>query len=294
VSVLRALLAGVVDYAGLFPPAGLDMVGAVHNYAAYRAHDQAWMLGRFVVPAARLDDFSEQLGALGEQAGPEWRLSALLGADIDAGVERVRAFDRGHRGRACVDSLEAKLESADSIRRAASAARRGFALFAELPVDGDLESLVGAVKEAGINAKIRTGGVTPDMIPSPATVARFIRCCIAAGVRFKATAGLHHPVRGEYCLTYEATAPIGAMFGFLNVLLATGMMQNGLNDTDAAQLLDERNPAAFTTTPTTIRWRDATLDEEQARALRDHVMVSFGSCSFTEPVDELRSLVLLP
>jgi hypothetical protein len=67
-----------------------------------------------------------------------------------------------------------------------------------------------------------------------------------------------------------------------------------LNDTDAAQLLDERNPAAFMTTPATIRWRDATLDEDQARALRDHVMVSFGSCSFTEPVDELRSLVLLP
>jgi hypothetical protein len=294
VSVLRALLAGVVDYAGLFPPAALDMVGAVHNYAAYRARDESWMLGRFVVPAARLDDFSEQLRALGEQAGPEWRMSALLGADVEADVERVRAFDREHRGRACVDSLEAKLDSADAIRRAAAATRKGFALFAELPVDSDLESLVRAVKDTGVNAKIRTGGVTADVFPSPAEVVQFIRCCITAGVRFKATAGLHHAVRGEYRLTYEPTAPTGPMFGFLNVLLAAGLMTTGLSDGDAAQLLDERDARAFAATPTTVRWREATLDEEQARSVRDHVMMSFGSCSFSEPVDELRSLVLLP
>jgi hypothetical protein len=294
VSALRALLAGVVDYAGLFPPAGLDMMGAVQNYAAYRARDESWMLGRFVVPAARLDDFSRQLRALGEQGGPEWRLSALLGDDIEADVERVRSFNREHGGRACVDSLEAKLDSVDAIRRAALAVGREFALYAEIPVDGDVETLVGAAKEAGINTKVRTGGVTADAFPSVASVVRFIRCCIVGGVRFKATAGLHHAVRGEYRLTYDATAPTGSMFGFLNVMLAAGMMANGLSDADATQLLDERNGGAFTATPTTIRWRDATLDEEQARSMRDRVIASFGSCSFSEPIDELRALVLFP
>ena len=294
VSALRALLAGVVDYAGLFPPAGLGMAVAVRNYASYRAHDASWMLGRFVVPAARLDEFSTELKALGEQGAPEWRLSALLGADVDGDVERVRKFDREHRGRACVDSLEGKLVSVDAIRRAAAAAGRGFLLFAEIPVDADVESLIGAAKDAGVNAKVRTGGVTVDALPSPASVIRFMRCCITEDVPFKATAGLHHAVRGDYRLTYDAAAPIGAMFGFLNVLFAAGLMRNGLSDTDALRVLDERDPAAFTTTPTTIRWRDAVLDEEQVRSLRDRVLVSFGSCSFIEPVDELRALVLVP
>ena len=84
------------------------------------------------------------------------------------------------------------------------------------------------------------------------------------------------------------------MFGFLNVLLAAGMMRNGLSDTDAAQLLDERDPGSFGATPTAIRWRQKMLDEEQTRSLRDEVMVSLGSCSFTEPVDELRALALSP
>ena len=293
-SVLKALLAGVVDYAGLFPPAGVDMQVAVHNYAAYRAHTDSWMLGRFVLPATRLDEFSTHLRGIGDQAGPEWRLSVLLGADVDVDIERVRTFDREHRGRACVDSLEGKLASADAMQRAADSASSGFVVFAEIPSDGDVESLVDAAKRAGINAKIRMGGVTADVFPSAGAVIRFFRCCIDAGVPFKATAGLHHAVRGEYRLTYDPTAPIGEMFGFLNVLLTAGLMVTGSSDDEALQLLDERKAAAFSATETSIRWRDFTLDEDRARSLRDHVLVSFGSCSFTEPVDELRSLVLLP
>jgi hypothetical protein len=291
VSTLRALLTGVVDYAGLFPPAGLDMAVAVRNYAAYRAHDESWMLGRFVLPAARLDDVSAQLRALGRDAGSAWRLSVLLGADMESDIEGVRAFNREQRGRACVDSLEGKYDSVDAIRRAAAAAGRGFSVFAEIPVASDVESLVGAVKDVGINAKIRTGGVTADAFPPAAAVVRFIRCCLTAKVRFKATAGLHHAVSGDYRLTYAAAAPTGPMFGFLNVLLAAGLMKAGLNDADAAQLIDERDPGAFAIAPDAIRWRGVALDEEGTRSLRDDVMVSFGSCSFLEPVDELRALV---
>jgi len=291
VSALRALLAGVVDYAGLFPPTGADMPVAVHNYAAYRSRDDAWMLGRFVVPAARLDDFSAALRALGSEASPEWRLSALLGADVEADVERMRMFDREHRGRARIDSLEAKVDSADAIRRVAAAAGRGAAVFAEMALDSDVEALIAATKHAGINAKIRTGGITPDVFPSSASVVRFIRGCLAANVRFKATAGLHHAIGGDYRLTYDAQAPSGAMFGFLNVLLATGLMNAGLSDADATRLLDERDPAAFVIAPDEIRWRDAAFEEDNARSLRDRCMASFGSCSFTEPADELRALV---
>jgi hypothetical protein len=288
------LLTGVVDYAGLFPPAGLDMAVAVHNYAAYQAHDESWMLGRFVLPASRLGDLGAQLDALGASAGPEWRVSALIGPDVDADVERVRSFQRAHRGRACVDSLEGKFDSVEAIGGAAAAIGTGYAVFGEIPLGSNVESLVGAAKEAGINAKMRTGGVTTGAVPSPEAVVRFIRCCIAADVRFKATAGLHHAMRGDYALTYAADAPTGAMFGFLNVLLAAGLIRAGLGDADAVQLLDERDPGAITITPDAIRWHGAALDEKHARSLREDAMVSFGSCSFLEPVDELRALVDVP
>ena len=295
VTALRALLAGIVDYAGLFPPAGLEMSTSVHNYAAYRASDEAWILGRFVVPVARLDELSEALIALGAQASPEWRLTAVAGADVAADMDRIRAFTRQQQGqgRARVDSLEAKLTSADAIERVARQRDAACSVFVEIPQDADVPSLVAAVKRANVNAKLRTGGVAAESIPSRESVVRFMRSCISAGVPFKATAGLHHPVRAEYPLTYESGAPLGLMFGFLNVFLAAGFMRHGMSDADALELLDERDAAALTATATTIRWRAAVLDEAQLDELRSAVALSFGSCSFTEPVEELRALALL-
>ena len=173
-------------------------------------------------------------------------------------------FDREHRGRACVDSLEGKLASADAMQRAAESAGSGFAVFAEIPSDGDVESLVAAAKHAGINAKIRTGGVTADVFPTAEAVVRFMRCCVDASVAFKATAGLHHAVRGEYRLTYDPTAPTGVMFGFLNVLLAAGLIAETSSDDDAIRLLEECDARAFAATEAAVTWRDFTLDEQRA------------------------------
>ena len=51
---LRALLGGSVDYAGLFPPAGLALAPALDNHAAHLRSEEAWMLGCFVLPVAKL------------------------------------------------------------------------------------------------------------------------------------------------------------------------------------------------------------------------------------------------
>src|SRR5688500_6833993 len=86
---LHALLGDAVDYAGLLPPALLDMAGAVAEYASYLASPDRWALGRFVVPAARLSELAaegESLAA-GSRAslgapGTGWALSVLLGTDV--------------------------------------------------------------------------------------------------------------------------------------------------------------------------------------------------------------------
>ena len=294
VTALRTLLGGIVDYAGLFPPAGLDMPAAVRNYASYLSAADAWMLGRFVVPVARLAELESALSGAPATPGREWRLTALAIADIDAEVERARAFNASHLNRARIDVLETKAASLGEIERTARAVENAFPTFVELPLTADVDPLLAALNERGLSAKLRTGGVVPDAFPSAEQVARFLRGCVRAGVPFKATAGLHHPLRASYRLTYDDGAPTGLMFGYLNVFLTAGLMANGLSDADAVRLLDERDPGAFELRDDTVGWRGHLLTAEQAQRVRERVAVSFGSCSYREPVDELRALTLAP
>jgi hypothetical protein len=288
VSARRALLAGIVDYAGLFPPAALDMRAAVRNYATYLAAPDRWMLGRFVVPVARLNEFELERRDVGGHAS--WPLSALLGADAAGDVERVRKFNAEFGSRATVDTLEGKLSTREDIARVAEAATPDLDLFVEIPLDGDPSHLIAAARDAGVKAKMRTGGVAAAQIPTAAAVVRFMRACLDAGVPFKATAGLHHPVRAEYRLTYEADAPVGTMFGYLNVFVAAAFLSNGATDDDAIRTLEERDVSAFEIGDDVVRWRGRVLDATAVQNVRERVATSFGSCSFREPVDELQAI----
>jgi hypothetical protein len=123
-------------------------------------------------------------------------------------------------------------------------------------------------------------------------VARFIQRCIAHSLSFKATAGLHHAWRAEYRLTYAPDAPRAAMFGFLNVLLATAAAHAGLPAADTLGFLEERDPHAVRFDSDGAYWRNQALPNAVLRQARDS-MTSFGSCSFREPVAELRETHLL-
>ena len=288
VSAVRALLADIVDYAGLFPPASLDMATAVRNYLAYRNDSASWMLGRFVVPVVRLGELRSELSRY--SVGEPMAISATGGGDVDADTEAARVFNRANTGVARVEAIEARLTTREVIERAGGAVRGEFDLFAEIPADPDPETLIAAISRVGIAAKIRTGGTTPDAFPSASHVVRFIRRCLEAGIRFKATAGLHHPLRAEYPLTYEAAAPRGVMFGYLNVFVAAAFMRNGMTDAEAERVLSEGDRDTFHITADTIVWEGHTLTAEDLRRVRDGFAVSFGSCSFREPVDELRAI----
>jgi hypothetical protein len=295
--VMRELLAGVVDYAGLFPPAALEMPRAVANYAAYRGDRAAWMLGRFIVPAARLDEFERAAAShLGPRpAGEAWPISALAGDDLAADVLAIGEFNCRHAadgaGAAVVDAIEVRATSADRIEAIARAAPRWAEIFVEIPLDPDPAPLVAAMAHAGLRAKARTGGVTPDAIPDAGLVARLLAACIAHGVPFKATAGLHHPLRAEYPLTYDAGAPRATMHGYLNVLLAATLLQSGGSEEDAQRLLEERDADAFRADDSAVEWRGRRFAAADAAAAR-RLARSFGSCSFTEPVDDLATLNL--
>ncbi len=145
-------------------------------------------------------------------------------------------------------------------------------------------SLLDAIRAHGLRAKIRTGGITPDAFPAIGNVAEFLRACKAKGVAFKATAGLHHPLRCVKPLTYEPNAPIGTMHGFLNVFLAAALLDH------ADEVLAETDPHAFAFDDDGASWRGHRVTTEEIVAMRRDFATSFGSCSFEEPIGDLRAL----
>jgi hypothetical protein len=291
----RALLAGLVDYAGLFPPAALGMEAAVAEYARWLRAPEAFMLGRFVAPAGRLVELGRAAETLLPEpgAGEPWRVSALLGADLHGDGARVASWNVSHSGRATVDSVELKAVSPEEAEAALATLPPGLVAFVELPLASDLAGPLAVLKQRGARAKLRTGGVVPEAIPEPGDVAHFIVACAAAGVPFKATAGLHHPVRAEHALGYEAFSPHAVMHGFLNVFAAAAFAKYGSRAAEVEAVLREQDARAFVLDETGLAWRDRRLATEAIASVRRDFATSFGSCSFAEPVADLRALEVL-
>jgi hypothetical protein len=296
---LHTLLEHSIDYAGLFPPAALDMKQAVRNYASYRESEDAWWLGRFVVPASRLEEFEKAAAELlpSTPGAAPWQLSALLGPAIPYEAKAVVDFNCRHAAEraatAVVDVVELKADSIDIIGAATAQLPRQLQPYVEIPIDREPVHLVNAIGKSGTRAKVRTGGVTPEAFPHTADLVRFIQRCVGHGVPFKATAGLHHPLHAEYRLTYEPNSPSANMFGFLNLFLAAGFIRAGLGDTEAARLLEEGSIEAFRFGPDEVTWLGHRLDLEHVGRTRRETIMAFGSCSFTEPIADLRALGLL-
>ena len=296
---LTALLGHSIDYAGLFPPAELDMATAVANYAGYRRSGDRWALGRFVVPAARLAELEAAAETLAPKApSPDaWPLAVLLpGPDVEA-IRSLGEFNCRHAadGAAALagDVAEVKAESVEAVERLAAALPRWLQAYVEIPIAADPAPLVAAIARAGLRAKVRTGGVTADAFPSAHDLARFLRVCAVAGVPCKATAGLHHPLRAEYRLTYRPDSASATMYGFLNVFLAAAWLRSGLPEADAVRLLEERDPHVIRVESGGVEWRGRRLGAEAIAKAREAGIVSFGSCSFTEPIGDLETLGLL-
>ena len=145
-------------------------------------------------------------------------------------------------------------------------------------------ALIPELAKRHLRAKIRTGGITADAFPSAHAVAAFLRACKAAGVAFKATAGLHHPLRCVKPLTYEPNAPTGLMHGFLNVFLAAALLDH------AEAILEERDAHAFAFDHAGASWRGQRVSTDELTAMRNTFAISFGSCSFEEPIADLQEL----
>ncbi|GMV25773.1 MAG: hypothetical protein AMXMBFR58_18040 [Phycisphaerae bacterium] len=311
---LQILLTDIVDYAGLFPPAALSMDRAAETYARARTSGEEWMLGRFVCPAARLDELSQSAAAMmpGTHAtsgyrervvGLEpWAISAIVDApdveSLEKELDRIDRFNARHSsedaGLARVDMAEIRVLDVQRIDEFMDRLPEDLFPFFEFPVTTDCRGFVAALSGSGAGAKIRTGGVVGNAFPTPEEVAAFIEACAAADVPFKATAGLHHPVRGIHPLTYEPGCASCTMHGFLNVFVAAVLVRTIRHDQDLVRrVIEDSDPANFRFSEEVLGWREFLVSVTDVARARESFALSFGSCSFDDPVGDLRKLGLL-
>lgn len=294
---MTALLHGLVDYAGLFPPAQLDMATTVAKFAGFRAHPDHWMLNRLIVPVARLDEFETAADSRLPRTGDDvWQISALTVPAEDpaftANIERIDTFNHRHadpaHGAAIIDTIELKAANADDIDEVLDELPDELYPFFEINWRDDPRGMIASLVGSDAGAKLRTGGVTPDLYPTVPAVAQFILACARAGVPMKATAGLHHPLR------HFSDAVQCDEHGFLNVFLAaTVAYRHGVDAAHLERILDLRDIADFTVHDDSITLADLTVTSADIDKARSLIAISYGSCSFEEPCADLRALQLL-
>jgi hypothetical protein len=196
-------------------------------------------------------------------------------------------------GAAVIDSIEIKASRPSEIGNAMKLMPVEIAPYFEIPIGDDPAELIESIAETEARAKVRTGGVTADAFPSSFNLARFIKLCAEADVPFKATAGLHHPLRSINKMTYAPDSASTMMHGFLNVFLAAAFAQNGVDVGRLIELLEEKSPDAFQFDSGCVIWRGEMVVRGQLRNSRNLLAVAFGSCSFEEPIDDLKKIGLL-
>src|SRR5215217_278700 len=223
---MRAFFSGIIDYAGLFPPASQDMSSAAREYARHSAGNDRDLLGRFVVPASRLDELAAAANPNIPPDSPEWKVSVIATEHPDLTRAAVERFNATYSALVC-DSVEMPVASYDDIAQAASAFGDDIALFLEVSPHADPIPLLREIAQTPASAKLRTGGVVESAVPSPEHVLRFVEVCVEEGVPFKATAGLHHAIRGRYPLTYEAGSATAVMYGYLNIFFGAAFAATG-------------------------------------------------------------------
>lgn len=280
-SAVECLLADLFDYAGLFPPTALDMHSAVRNYLEYGNgfHHQA--LGRFVV---EFDQFPYLFDAAGDYARG-MRLTLIATPDSDWSELR-QLLERGY----LIEAIEIKPVECAEILRTVARIPEGPTVYFEVPWNGQSAQMIETVAAVGACVKLRIGGSKADSFPSTDAVAHMLRSLAVHHISFKATAGLHHPLRSRHQVTSAPDSTLATMHGFINLACSSALVLFGGEPEDVCRLLDERDPDAWRITPDSIGWRGHQWTAKQLCTVRREFLMSVGSCSFSDPIRDLEAL----
>lgn len=324
---IQVFMKKLIDYAGLFPPAELNMLDAVSEYFEFINGTDSWMMSHFICPATRLTEFESVFLKLTEIKKP-WNISIIVGSastiqeylkDYRRDVLKINEFREKLKGKVIVDFIETRMPaevlqnmSQDTINFFLNSIieiqKEGQLnlnkLFFEPVWDDNWQSNIPKLIEflsniqstgmiennlvRNIGFKLRCGGVDASAFPTPEKVSKVIFECNRGNLSFKATAGLHHPIR-HYNPGVETT-----MHGFFNVfgaLLLAG--KHRLNVDQIKLIIADEDSKHFLWDDHFFRWGDWQINIAEMEELRTGKAISYGSCSFDEPREDLKKLQLL-
>jgi hypothetical protein len=293
-----AAFAGLIDYAGLFPPASLDMTGAVDGYRSARDSPARWVAGRFLCPASRLEELAGVMMASFAAGEEPWEIGVILDTEPGEAAAAAQTFHAEMQPAAIIASAEARptaetRESITGLVDALVSIQPEVVPFVEMlgfgPFDDQIDAVTDALGDVGRigGVKIRCGGTHASMFPEPATVASFILAATNARIPFKATAGLHQPIRRH-------DADLGVWrHGFVNLLVAAAAADAGRGIDTLTSIIADSDPDSFTISAAFVTWRELSIPSPAIRRVRTQGFVAYGSCDFFEPVDELEDLSFL-
>lgn len=312
---LKLFTHGIIDYAGLFPPASLELAQAFHNFVYYAQAEYSWMLGKFIIPARRLNELAVLAADMeiaqfiplsvigtGGSTAPEFETA------FNNDLSMINDFLQVHGDIFSVDAYETRLpadvfeketnsELAELMKLVSGGLEQTLAkttpVFFEAPVPEDHEPVIIRAVESiasinkGCGFKLRTGGTEPNAFPAPEVIAFAIMTCCEFGVPMKCTAGLHHPVR------HYNEEVLAEMHGFLNVF-AAGILAytENLDEAELVEVLTDDDPFGFEFGEEGLIYNDMNVSNEDIRRSREEFMLSYGSCSFDEPIEDLKTLEL--
>jgi hypothetical protein len=299
---LRTLLAGSIDYAGMFPPSALELEPALANHARYVRLPDSWMLNAFVLPVAQFEAAKRLLSQFDpahplsvSALGPKTENATAFRAALAETAEAIASLSAHNVDLVSVNQLEMFLPGdADlGLLNEARSIVGDLPAFWEAPPDR-AEKTIALLAEHNSNAdyptfgyKMRTGGVTADAFPTSAQIAPALVTPTTHQVPIKFTAGLHHPLR-----QFRAEVQT-KMHGFLNVLGAAVLAaEHRWNASQATEMLEDEDALSFQFDDESFAWRDWKIDISRLKDRR-RCVTTFGSCSFDEPREDLRALKLL-
>ena len=322
---------GLIDYAGLFPPAKLPLDEAIHDYIKHLKGENSWMLGRFIIPVTRLDEL-DTFVLLFDEIGPlELAVLGSSGKSDDEyltktseDITKINDFRGKYSGKIKIDVYECKLPSNSPSKETMEKAtgllnKNGLSHYHEFPElpevgvnystnedesswDDVIPPVVYMISELeGAGIKLRCGGIVKDAFPSVEQVAAMIQTCALVGIPMKCTAGLHHPIR-HFADEYDTY-----MHGFINTFGAGVFTSNFPNPENSQEkfrmfvmlshMIGDRKGDNFDFENEGMVWkvgdnRDTIFEfnNESISNCRKNGMISYGSCSFQEPINDLKQL----
>ncbi len=313
---LKNFCSKMIDYAGLFPPARLELGQAFHNFVFYSQSEFKWMLGKFMIPIKKL----VELGSILDDMKIKGEVSLSV---LGSGGESINEFDKNfsedistikdfifkYSSTISIDAFEVRLpkelfekDDNDEMLDMMISISAGLevSLGIETPVFYEVtlsenyeQEIIRAVEtiaslDNGCGYKLRTGGTEPAAFPKPEVIAFAIMTCCEFNVPMKCTAGLHHPIR-HYNEEVKAN-----MHGFMNVFAAGILAYTyNLDEEELLEVLNDDDPYQFIFADSSFVWNELEVSSLQITEARDNFMLSYGSCSFDDPIEDLKTMEFL-